>query len=211
VLAFVALWRYTPLADLANPKELVGWLHAFGGDSLMPFVILLAYLIGGMMAFPVTVLIAVTGMMFAPPAAFALALGGSLLSAFASFHLGRLVGRRPLRGFLGPKISRLNRLLANRGILSVMAMRMLPIAPFTLVNFAAGAIRVRLVDFVLGTVLGMLPGVLILTLMGYQFARSLTDPNPIHIFFLGLGMVPMFSLGLAIQRFAERRRAVADE
>jgi uncharacterized membrane protein YdjX (TVP38/TMEM64 family) len=211
VLAFVALWRYTPLANLANPKELVGWLREFGGDSFMPFAILLAYLIGGMMAFPVTVLIAVTGMMFAPPAAFALALAGSLLSAYVTFQLGYLVGRRPLRSFLGPKISRLNRLLANRGILGVMAMRMLPIAPFTLVNFAAGAIRVRLVDFLLGTVLGMLPGILILTLMGYQFARSLTDPDPIHILFLGLGMATMFSLGLAIQRFAEKRRAVADE
>jgi Sec-independent protein secretion pathway component TatC len=57
----------------------------------------------------------------------------------------------------------------------------------------------------------MLPGILILTLMGYQFARSLTDPDPIHVLFLGLGMAAMFSLGLAIQRFAEKRRAVANE
>jgi phosphatidylserine/phosphatidylglycerophosphate/cardiolipin synthase-like enzyme/uncharacterized membrane protein YdjX (TVP38/TMEM64 family) len=211
VLAFVALWRYTPLADLANPKELIGWLRGFGSDSFMPFVIILAYLIGGMIAFPVTVLIAVTGMMFEPLTAITLALGGSLLSAVATFQLGCLIGGRPLRGFLGPKVSRLNRILANRGILSVMAMRMLPVAPFTLVNFAAGAIRVRLADFLLGTVLGMFPGILILTLMGYQFVQSLTDPDPIHILFLGLGIAAMFSLGLAIQRFAEKRRAVPNE
>jgi uncharacterized membrane protein YdjX (TVP38/TMEM64 family) len=150
-------------------------------------------------------------MMFEPLTAITLALGGSLLSAVATFQLGCLIGGRPLRGFLGPKVSRLNRILANRGILSVMAMRMLPVAPFTLVNFAAGAIRVRLADFLLGTVLGMFPGILILTLMGYQFVQSLTDPDPIHILFLGLGIAAMFSLGLAIQRFAEKRRAVPNE
>jgi hypothetical protein len=47
--------------------------------------------------------------------------------------------------------------------------------------------------------------------MGYQFVQSLTDPDPIHILFLGLGIAAMFSLGLAIQRFAEKRRAVPNE
>src|SRR3546814_4400962 len=48
-------------------------------------------------AFPVTVLIAVTGMVFDPLPAFAYALGASLASAALTYAIGRMAGTRPLR------------------------------------------------------------------------------------------------------------------
>ena len=43
-------------------------------------------------------------------------------------------------------------------MLAVAAIRLVPIAPFTFVNFAAGASAIKLVDYVAGTLVGMLPG-----------------------------------------------------
>src|SRR3546814_1339895 len=61
VLALVALWRYTPLAGLTDPETLKVTLESLGGGFWLPLMVFAAYLVGGLVVFPVTVLIAVTG------------------------------------------------------------------------------------------------------------------------------------------------------
>src|SRR3546814_3621071 len=68
-----------------------------------------AYLVGGLVVFPVTVLIAVTGMVFPPLPAFAYALGGTLASALLTYAIGRKTGAQPLRNLLGPRVNRVSR------------------------------------------------------------------------------------------------------
>src|SRR3546814_4591487 len=77
-----------------------------------------AYLVGGLVVFPVTVLIAVTGMVFPPLPAFAYSLGGTLASALLTYALGRKTGAQPLRNLLGPRVNRVSRALASRGVRS---------------------------------------------------------------------------------------------
>src|SRR3546814_17918907 len=77
ILALVALWRFTPLAELTDPAILKEMLQSLGGGFWLPLIVLGAYLLGGLVAFPVTVMIAVTGMGFDPLPAFAYALGAS--------------------------------------------------------------------------------------------------------------------------------------
>src|SRR3546814_8907523 len=88
VLALVALWRYTPLAGLTDPETLKVTLESLGGGFWLPLMVFAAYLVGGLVVFPVTVLIAVTGMVFPPLPAFAYALGGTLASALLTYAIG---------------------------------------------------------------------------------------------------------------------------
>jgi uncharacterized membrane protein YdjX (TVP38/TMEM64 family) len=60
----------------------------------------------------------------------------------------------------------------------VLAVRMIPVAPFTVVNLVAGASHIHLRDFVLGTLLGMSPGILAVTLFADRIAAVLRDPSP---------------------------------
>ena len=53
---------------------------------------------------------------------------------------------------MGPRLNRIRRGIVRRGVLAVAAVRLVPIAPFTVVNLVAGASRIPLLDFVLGTV-----------------------------------------------------------
>jgi uncharacterized membrane protein YdjX (TVP38/TMEM64 family) len=83
---------------------------------------------------------------------------------------------------------------------------MVPVAPFTLINLAAGAIRIRLSDFLAGTVLGMAPGMAALTLFGDRIEALLRDPSPgrIALLLMALGLVVAVAYGT--DRWAARRR-----
>jgi uncharacterized membrane protein YdjX (TVP38/TMEM64 family) len=59
----------------------------------------------------------------------------------------------------------------------------MPIAPFTVVNLAAGASEIRTLDFLIGTALGLAPGLIVLSFLGGQVFRIISEPT---LFSMGL-------------------------
>lgn len=207
LFGMIVLWRYTPLATMTDPDRLIRNLEVLGRAIWMPIVVPAIYVLAALVAFPVTVLIAVTGMMFAPPAAAAYAIAGSLLGASATYVIGRLAGRGPLRSLMGPRVNRISRALAQHGVLSVAALRMVPIAPFTLINLAAGATHIRFADYILGTFVGMAPGIIVIALLGSQLAEVLRAPSPTALSLLAIGLLIWLALSLVLQYVASRLRS----
>ena len=82
---------------------------------------------------------------------------------------------------------------------------LLPIAPFTLVNLAAGASGIRFVDFLVGTLIGMLPGLVLLSIMGDRIIRILAEPSAGDIAILVLCVGALIGLAVAAQAFLSRR------
>jgi phospholipase D1/2 len=62
--------------------------------------------------------------------------------------------------------------------------RLLPLAPYSIVNLAAGAAQVRFRDFLIGTALGMLPGVIGASVFAEQLVRTLRQPDPKNVVLL---------------------------
>jgi uncharacterized membrane protein YdjX (TVP38/TMEM64 family) len=87
---------------------------------------------------------------------------------------------------------------------------MLPIAPFTFINLAAGASHVKFADFLAGTFLGMAPGILVITLLGNQLGRVLSDPEPAQLALFGGFILAWLALSLGLQTLATRLRARGD-
>jgi phospholipase D1/2 len=176
-IAVAAFWRWAPAADRLDFSSLANYLVSLRDDPRVPYVILAAYLIGSLIMFPIVLLIAVTAYALGPVAGFAYAMLGSLLGAVATYGVGCWLGgrspRRPRRG----RLAALHRTLRAYGLIAVITTHLLPVAPFTLVNFVAGAARVRFRDFVLGTAIGMFPGVLAITLFERQLENALRDPT----------------------------------
>src|SRR5690606_15258304 len=71
----------------------------------------------------------------------------------------------------------LRRFVGRQGLVSVATIRVVPIAPFTAVNLVAGALKVRLVDYVLGTLLGLTPGLILLSFAGDRASAFLANPS----------------------------------
>jgi uncharacterized membrane protein YdjX (TVP38/TMEM64 family) len=60
------------------------------------------------------------------------------------------------------------------------AVRLVPVAPFTVVNVAAGAFRVRFLDFALGTLIGMAPGIFAIAILGERLEHAIRSPGVIN-------------------------------
>lgn len=91
------------------------------------------------------------------PAGLAVALGGGLLGGLAGFALSRWLGRGAVARLAGARVAALDRRVGERGFASVLAARIAPVAPFMVVSYAAGLSSVRLVPYLLGTAVGLVP------------------------------------------------------
>lgn len=173
-----AAWRWTPLGEWLDISTLLGTVKDIADIPGAPVIVLAGFVFGGLLVAPVTVLMVVTILAFGPVAGFVYAWLGSVLSAAMTYWIGSVMGRETVRRLAGVRVNRLSKRLARRGVLTVVVVRMIPIAPFSIVNVVAGASHIRFRDFVLGTIIGLTPGLLALTLFIDQFEMVVQRPDP---------------------------------
>ncbi|MGL1330338.1 TVP38/TMEM64 family protein, partial [Vibrio parahaemolyticus] len=87
------------------------------------------------------------GLVWGFPVAFAMVYVGALLGAAASFALGRALGREAVERFTGARVARLDAAIGRRGLPAVLGARLVPVIPFTLINYGAGLTSVRRRDY----------------------------------------------------------------
>jgi phospholipase D1/2 len=201
IAGLAAAWRFTPLSDFANREALAGLMQGAAlGWGLYP-LLLLAFVIGGLAMFPVTVLIGATAIMLEPLPALLTAFAGTQLSAAAGYGAGMRLGRKRIQHMAGSRLNRISKHLARHGLVSVAVIRTLPIAPFTIVNLVAGASHIRFLDYVLGTLLGMAPGILAVTIFTDRLLAFLKKPDLGNILIM-VGAVLFLAL---VTRWLKRR------
>ncbi len=195
----VAAWNYSPLADYADPQAVRRAFEDIAASPFAPLVVLAIFLAGGLVAFPVTVLIAATAAAFGPWLGFLYAACGALASALLTYGVGAGLGRDVLRKWMGPRMTSIRQKIVKQGVLAIAAIRMVPVAPFTLVNIVAGASGIKLIDYMVGTLLGLLPGLILMSALGAQVARLVTSPSPLELAFLALCVAAWIGLSVGVQ------------
>ena len=207
------LWRWSPLGQWLQLAHLATVAEALREAPAAPVLVLAGYVLASLVALPISLLILVTGLVFEPLAALLYALGGSLLGAAVTFGLGRALGRDAVRRLAGRRLNLLSRRLARRGVLTVAAVRIIPVAPFTVVNLAAGASHIGFRDFAIGTLVGMLPGILAITLFSDRVVATVRHPSPLTIATLVAAVLGIAAathwLRSALRRRAARNAAAA--
>ncbi len=176
-LLLAAAWRWTPLKEWIDLQVLLEQADTLRASGFAPVVVLLIYLVGSCIMFPITLLIVATALSFGPFSGFFLALCGSLLGGAASYLLGHLLGRDAVRRLAGDKLNRVSRKLARKGWLAIAILRVVPVAPFTIVNLVAGSSAITLKSFLAGTVIGMTPGILAIMIFEGGIERVIQDPG----------------------------------
>jgi uncharacterized membrane protein YdjX (TVP38/TMEM64 family) len=205
LVLLVLAWRWTPLRDWLNLQTLVTLARKLQSLPFTPVAVLAGYVVAGLMMVPVTLLIAVTGIVFGPLWGCVYAIAGALLSAAASYGVGAWLGREVVRRILGQRINRLSRRIARRGILAMMVVRVLPVAPFTVVNVVAGASHIRFRDFLLGTFLGMAPGTVLTVAFAHNLAEAVRNPSAGAIAVLALVAALLIGVAVLLQRLLGSR------
>jgi uncharacterized membrane protein YdjX (TVP38/TMEM64 family) len=206
IAVLAAMWRWGPLAEWVDRDALVHAAAWMQGSAAAPLWILGAYVVASVTAIPITLLIVATALVFGPVAAFVYALCGSLAGAAVGFVLGQTLGRQTIRRIAGARLNRLSRRLGQSGVLAVLAVRVIPVAPFTVVNLVAGASHIRLRDFLIGTMLGMTPGIAAVSIFSDRLLAALHDPSPSAIATLAVIAVAIAAGAFGIRWWFARRR-----
>jgi uncharacterized membrane protein YdjX (TVP38/TMEM64 family) len=177
VAALALLWLATPLREWVDVARLVAVLNRFGDSPWALPLLLGAYLVGGLVLFPVNVLVAVTVLVFGPLLGGVYAVAGSLASAVLLYEIGHGLRAGVLRKRLTPRLRLLGARLARRGLPAIVFVRIVPVAPYSVVNLVAGAARIRRRDYLLGTALGMLPGIAVNALFVDRIVALIERPQ----------------------------------
>jgi phospholipase D1/2 len=210
LLALVLAWRYTPLAAMTDPQRIADYLTRFNDGGWGLPLTLGVFIVGGLIVFPVTVLIGATAAAFGLWPGILYAGAGAMASALVTYAIGRFMGAAPLRRIMGPRMNRIRQTVADHGIFAVATIRLMPIAPFTFVNLVAGASRIRVVDYTIGTALGLAPGLAVMASLGESLLQTLRDPSAggiAQILLIVIGWILLsFGFHTVVTRMRARRR-----
>ncbi|ACG78700.1 conserved hypothetical protein [Phenylobacterium zucineum HLK1] len=141
------------------------WLGAAHGAWALP-VAVLAFAGLAFVGVPQFMLIAAAVVVFGAWAGFAYSWIGTMVSAVIGFYLGRAAGARTLATFSGEGLRQFMELVGRNGFLASLIVRLVPSAPFIVVNMAAGVTPMRARDFAAGTALGIVPKIALTAFAG---------------------------------------------
>ncbi len=211
VLVLAGVWRWSGLGEWVTLQRIVHAMTVLQNNPLAPGLVIGGYLAGGLVPVPVTLMIVATATVFGPLAGVAYSVLGCLSSAALTFGIGRVVGREAVRRLAGRRFQRLNQWLSRRGLFAVLGLRVLPLAPFPLINLAAGASPVRFSDFMLGTAAGMIPGILVLSVSTHLVRGAIQEPSASTVASLiGIGALTVgavWAFNRWVSRYAAGQRA----
>jgi phosphatidylserine/phosphatidylglycerophosphate/cardiolipin synthase-like enzyme/uncharacterized membrane protein YdjX (TVP38/TMEM64 family) len=205
-----AAWRFTPLGELLGVERLVELGRALERSPLAPIYVGAAYLVGGLIFFPITLLITGTTLVFDPLRGFVYSMLGTLSSATMTYAIGRLVGRPVVERLLTPRLRHFRAELRRRSFVAILGARLVPVGNFSLINLLAGALQIRFRQYFLANVLGILPGILGLTLFANRMGQTLRHPGLDNVVVLTVTIAAIVAALWLVQRGLRRaRRSVA--
>lgn len=203
VLAIPALREAAGYAIHGQSDQLRDQLRDLGATGVL--VLLAVMLIHAVVLFPSELATATAGFVYGFLGALPIVIGGWLASALITYYLGRHAGRPLLRRLAGGhRLERAEAAVERGGAGVLLGARLIPIVPYSLVGYVAGATRVPLTTFVWTTVVGSLPLSLVVITLGTRLdSFSLSDP------LVWLVFVPVL-VGLGAAHFINRNRPSHD-
>ena len=182
------------------------WIRGLGPWA--PLIFLLLYIAACVLLLPGSVLTLGAGAVFGLPRGVLIAWVSATLGATAAFLVGRYLVRDWVTRTIAssPKFQAVDAAVAREGGKIVALMRLSPVVPFNLLNYAFGATRVSLRDYVLASALGMLPGTVMYVYLGSVAGEIAAGPararTPAEWAFYGAGLLATVAVTVYLARLA---------
>lgn len=204
VATILAIWRFSAFGEYSDPERLGALLDELSSSPWAGLIVVGGFVLGSFVVFPVTAMIAATGIALGPVDGLLWASVGSFVGATVNYSLARMLPNHVLESWIGPWVSRMAQRLERGGIVPVMVARTFPFAPFTLINVVAGGARIPYREFVIGSVLGMGPIIAALTILGDRLRGAWESPTAMNFVLLVVAIIAWFLLALSLQSLSNR-------
>lgn len=207
VAVSIGFWASAHIIGLDENGILARTFKSFAGSPWALPVVALCFTGASLIGAPQFLLIAVTVAAFGPLFGFAYAILATLVSASVNFLMARYLGADWLRrrGWRG--IGGLSDMVGRNGFMSALLVRIIPSAPFIVVNMGLGLTRTSFPAFFAGTAIGILPKTALIALLGKVVERAQTgDLQAIQ--YLVLAAFGWIGLALFAKWIVRRREAL---
>lgn len=170
VLALATVF-FSPLKESISLEKLVSTVESAKDMPSAPWIFILTYVIGVVLALPGIAFMFLGGSLFGFWKGITLVIIASNIGCQFTFLISRFLGRDfvskffKLNGFLG----KISDKIENNGFMVMLYLRLIPLFPFNLVNYASGLTNVKYSDYALGTLLGKLPAMIIYVYISSSF------------------------------------------
>ncbi len=206
LLMLAGLWQWLAVQEAVDAELLRRTLDRvtrLRDHGLTVPLLLLLFVLGSLVVFPLSMLVAVTGLIFGPFWGFLIAFSGTMLASVATFWVGHFLGREAVSRLGGHWIGRLSDALGRRGVTTMVTVSLLPLAPFGITNLVAGAFGLRFRDYLLGSAVGIAPGLLAVTVVGSELATLIRAEDLDAVFWaVGVMAVAIGAAALLRRRYA---------
>jgi phospholipase D1/2 len=204
LMLLALIWGFTPISRFANPEAVAAAMAAISASPWRFPIVLGCFLGAGLIVFPMLLLIIACCAVFGPLLGLVYSSAGLLASAALNYAIGAWLGRDVLVNALGRRFDTTRSALMRRGLITTAVVRAIPMSPFALVSVVAGASNILFLDYLIGTAIGIMVPVILLTVSTEQTSRLLTEPSAIQVALL-VGVIALWiAVALGAQAVLER-------
>ncbi len=182
VVGMAVAWR-----ERFDAAALQTWVEGAGAAG--PLVFIALYAAATVLFLPGALITLVGGALFGPLWGTLWNLSGATLGASLAFLIARYLGADWVSRRAGPRLARLNDGVTAEGWRFIAFVRLVPLFPFNLLNYALGLTRIAFLTYVMASAVFMLPGALAYTWLGHAGRQALGG---------GEGMVRNLLVALAL-------------
>lgn len=187
LVLLAAVGAAVALREHFDAAALQAWVE--GAAAAGPLVFMALYALATVLFLPGSVLTLAGGALFGPVWGTLWNLTGATLGASLAFLISRYLGADWVTRRAGPRLQRLNDGVTSEGWRFVAFVRLVPLFPFNLLNYALGLTRIPFLAYVLASWVFMLPGAIAYTWLGYAGREALAG---------GEGMIRNILIALAL-------------
>ena len=206
VTAIALLWWVTPLRHLIDVDHLAVFFDRYAGSPFAPFLMIVLFVVGGLIMIPVNVMIALSVLIFGAIPGAIYALIGSSLNAQVLYEIARRLPLQTVKNRLRGRLGNIHEHFVRHGVLAVALVRAVPVAPYTIVNLLLGATRIDRVQYIVGTALGMTPGIVVNAFFVDRIVAAVRAPTPLTIALLAFATLVVIGLALFVRRRLSRTK-----
>jgi uncharacterized membrane protein YdjX (TVP38/TMEM64 family) len=194
---------------LRGSQAVAAWMGAgVHGPWALPAAIA-GFTVLAFLGVPQVMLVAAAVVAFGPWLGFAYSWIGNLVSCVISFYVGRRIGSRVLREHAGKGVRAFVDLIGRNGFWASLIVRLVPSAPFVVVNMAAGCTPMAISEFVAGTAVGSAPKIALVAYAGNSAIHALNGGGASRWIKLALVAVVWIVMALLARAWLKREEARA--
>lgn len=147
-------------------EDIQVYVSSFG--KLAPIVYIIMFALVPLTLFPDSILAIGGGIVFGLAKGYIYTVIGALIGASISFYISRKLGRNFVKKITNEKLDNIENIINSKGFFVVLILRLIPLFPFDIISYSAGLTSIKYKDFLMATIIGTVPGILVFTNIGAQ-------------------------------------------